>query len=318
MSNIAQKQALNEIKERVDIYTPSNREDWLNMRLQGIGASESIALYGKSDYLTPYGLYCLKKELTEYEESEDERMCLGRHIEGGIIATYKELYNVPVYHNKKQTILTSKENPFMFFTPDGFTFDDDNNCLFVEVKSSVRNEDWKDELGNIVIPLHIQVQLQHQMCVSETPKILLLLELYHHLYPIWIKRNDAFIVDLIKRVEQFKYMLDNNIEPDIEANDTKILSVLLKHKKVKEVELEHRFVALDRKIQHYDRKIKALSKTSKDLIKRRDALKNRIKKEIGGVGVATLPNGVRYITKIRHKKGKYSKSSKSISLTRKE
>ena len=303
----------NPLFTHVNVFIPKDDSDWHDKRREGLGASESAVLLGLSGYSTAYQLYCLKKGIIADTQPEDERMILGRNIEEGILKTYSEVYNQKVRHNKEHMILISKEFPFLMFTPDGMV--DDGEPFFVEVKSSVENSIWRDYQGNIKIPDNVYCQLQHQMLVSGTTRILLVLELFHTIHPIWVKRDEALIQDIQIEADIFEYQLANNIEPDVKDGDTSILNRQLAKKNLAEpIKLGNEFEVLAKQLQRLNNKLAKENKRLKVTTKKRDAIQNRIKKEINGVGVAELPNGRKFVVTKTGRGGKYQKKSYSLRL----
>lgn len=188
------------------IHTPitidyNNPEDRLKRRTASIGGTETPALFQKvveedpipsedngeflytdqsdrpvSPYSSPYQLALLK--LGYYKpkfNNESLRQIMGKNVESGISAYIERQYNLtlvkPAAYYMHPTIsrMGAQIDLMCHVCTNEETNEFDN--IGIEIKLVADTEAWKwvNEIGEMVVPLHIQIQCQHQMSVLGTP-----------------------------------------------------------------------------------------------------------------------------------------------------
>lgn len=144
-----------------------DREDWLQWRRQGIGASDVAALCGMSTYASPLAVYLEKIGRLDSEE-ESEAMRWGRLLEQPILDEFA--FRTGLYVAGTQVLLCDPEHPWRRATLDALAVDSDvewENELppasllagEVEVKTT-GDYSWDDDHGGVPDRVALQVQWQ--------------------------------------------------------------------------------------------------------------------------------------------------------------
>ena len=289
------------------IYTPKDQQDWLNKRYEGIGASESSAILGVSEYKTPLQVW-YEKVYREPAQHQNYLMRAGQYFELGIIDWLKDqLVSVSEVINTK-VIYISKEVPYLFCTPDAVLRFDDGSQSFIEVKY-VENAWHKWDNG---IPLVYQIQCQHQMFVAGLDYMYLGVYIVHEGFRHWeIKRDDDFIETLVQELMFFwnEFVLTKR-KPPASYGDNDIIKKLYPTPEVAKVELPQDALSLDEKYLEL--------KEAQELIRKElDVVENKLKMLIGDAEVAVLPTGNIYTYKQYNRKEVVQKASTYRTLKRK-
>jgi putative phage-type endonuclease len=101
-----------------------DEERWLQMRMLGIGASESASIQGISPWVSRYALWALKtKRITPQDLSDNEAVFWGKRLEWPIIAGYAERTKRAVV--PFALLIRSIRWPWLLATPDALTTDDE-------------------------------------------------------------------------------------------------------------------------------------------------------------------------------------------------
>lgn len=147
----------------------TNREQWLQFRMSGIGASESSAVIGKNPYMSNIDLWALKTGRKKAPDiSSDTHVAYGHAAE----APLRELFalDYPRYevtYGGEFDVVRNEQYPFIFATLDGRLTEKDSGRLGVyegkttEILRSMMYEKWKGQL-----PENYYVQLLHQLLAT--------------------------------------------------------------------------------------------------------------------------------------------------------
>jgi putative phage-type endonuclease len=142
--------------------TAENHEEWLAMRPDSVGASESATVLGLNPWETQLQLYLLKIGSMPPVE-ENRRMKVGKLMEPVIAALYRE--EVGCEFACFQRFLRSPSHAWMTATLDGVRTDG----RVVELKNvGVGQADKWGESGSDDVPLMYIIQATHQMVCSGT------------------------------------------------------------------------------------------------------------------------------------------------------
>lgn len=214
--------------ERVTLI-PANEADWLAMREQDVTSTEVAALFGASPYLTEFELYHRKIGALSSEVEENERMRWGKRLEAAIAEGVAEDLGLIVepfktYMRIPELRMGSSFDYKIVGLREDWEGDETFRDLFrehgpgvMEIKnidglSFKRN--WLDG-DEIEAPLHIEIQVQHQLEVSglkwgiiaplvggNTPK------------PIARIKDEDVAAAIRTKVAEFWQRVDQGIEPD--------------------------------------------------------------------------------------------------------
>lgn len=133
-------------------------EKWHELRLTGIGASESAAVLGICPYKTPYALWEIKTGRVEENKENNLAMHRGNEYEPRIRAFYETMAG----DDFPPTLVQHKSYPFIRASLDGYNAE---NKIVLEIKyqGSKNHEDTKK---GIIRPHHF-AQIQHQIFVTD-------------------------------------------------------------------------------------------------------------------------------------------------------
>jgi putative phage-type endonuclease len=148
------------------IIRPSNREEWLQHRQQGIGSSEVATILGLNPWETPYQLWRRKIGLDEPKD-ETFAMRAGHYLEDAVsLFWHDETGREIIRRSAGDWLIRSNEHPFMQVSPDrtywlsGMTRNDRNKGI-LECKTTQMKIDPED------LPKHWFCQVQYQLGVAE-------------------------------------------------------------------------------------------------------------------------------------------------------
>lgn len=203
---------------------PSNRDHWLYLRKQDITSTEIAALFGVSPYMTAYGLWHAKKGHLDTDFEETERMTWGTRLQDAIASGICQDEN-----------WTGRPMDEYIRLPElriGSSFDWEANGGLLEVKnvdSLAHRDQWlKLDDGSIEAPVHIELQLQHQLMVSGYRTGVIGALIGGNRIQLLHRQADATVHDLIqKKVAAFWSSIDANQEPEmVFPADTDVVSRL--------------------------------------------------------------------------------------------
>lgn len=144
-----------------------NREDWLEGRMQGIGASEAAAVVGMSPWMSKLELWRLKVGAEKAKDlSGSAAVSRGVRMEPVLRNLYAAMHPHYTVDYHAYDILYQKERPFIFATLDGEVTDERGRKGILEIKTSSPNgkAGWAKWDGQI--PSHYHCQLLHQMLAT--------------------------------------------------------------------------------------------------------------------------------------------------------
>ena len=144
-----------------------NREDWLEGRMQGIGASEAAAVVGVSPWMTPMELWRLKVGAAQAKDlSGSAAVSRGVRMEPVLRDLYAAMHPHYTVDYHAYDILCQEERPWLVAALDGAVTDDQGRRGILEIKTSTPNGKlgWAKWDGQI--PLHYWCQIQHQMLAT--------------------------------------------------------------------------------------------------------------------------------------------------------
>jgi putative phage-type endonuclease len=183
------------------------RDEWLEWRKQGVGASDVAGIVGLSKWSSPMSVYLDKT--SDVDDSSTEAMAWGLRLENAILDAYFETTGVEV--TARQLMVEHPVWDHHRATLDGLT-----NDRIVEAKNTSQ---WSwDE-----IPDHYRIQGQWQMhCASMDRVDFAVLHGGNRLAIYSDVRDDDLIAELIVRVNQFwdDYVIPRRLPPVDESAAT--------------------------------------------------------------------------------------------------
>jgi putative phage-type endonuclease len=186
------------------------RQQWLEVRSLGIGASDASAVLGLSRWTSPYEVWAEKRGYLP-PTPDNDAMELGRLLEPVIADRWSATSGIPV---RKAGLMASRERPWQLASVDRLAA-----CGgLVEIKTLSHRvaQEWDD--GQT--PDHAEAQSQHQMAVTGRSHV--------HVVGLqdgrtWLERvvvrDDALIADLTKVEDEFwhEHVLAG-VEPPVDGS----------------------------------------------------------------------------------------------------
>ncbi len=260
----------------IEIIHPESEQAWLELRTKNINSTEISALFGISDYATPYELWHRKHDGISVKIEPNERMKSGLHYQEAIAQWF------------------AKENGWTLRRMDEYIQDTElrlaasfdyvnqhDELLEIKLVDSLqfsRNFTVKDD-GSVEAPLQIEAQCQQELLLSGKKVLWLCLCVGGNTH-YQIKRvPDQKVHEAIKaRVKEFWRTIDANEppEPNFEQ-DAEFIKILFNYSEPGSV-LD---VSQDATIKAMAEEYKTLGDSVKVFEARRDAIKAELLTKIG-------------------------------------
>ena len=255
------------------IIRPSNREEWLQYRQEGIGSSEVATILGLNPFETPYELWRRKKGLDAPKE-ENFAMKAGHYLEDAVsMFWHDETGRDIIKRSAIDWLILNTNKPYMRVSPDRTYWLSDSRKNsdkgILECKTTQMTVDEDD------LPKHWFCQVQYQLGVAEMQQGSL----------AWLCSGRQFGYKDIALVPDFfawikeevtKFWVDN-IQGNIEPDATSVADVLLKYNRHTDGKVIE--VADDIYIAVND--LKVLKEQIAQLDEQKEALESKIKLGFG-------------------------------------
>lgn len=139
----------------------ADKEEWLEARRAGIGASEIAAVLGISPWDSPFSLYWRKKLGSQFEMTE--AMEWGTRHEATIAAKFAD--NHPEYRIEEAGLYQHAQHEWMLATPDRIAYPlNGSPPMLVQIKTSYSWDGWGTE-GTDQVPAYYRAQVIQEMAV---------------------------------------------------------------------------------------------------------------------------------------------------------
>lgn len=135
-----------------------SREEWLQLRKQGIGGSDAGAVCGLNPYSSPMKVFA-DKTSDETEEINNEAVRIGNDLEQYVAERFMEASGLKV--RRSNYMYRNKDYPFMIADIDRLVIGEDAG-LECKTAGAYSADKWAD--GKI--PLHYVMQCYHYMAVT--------------------------------------------------------------------------------------------------------------------------------------------------------
>lgn len=266
--------------------TNDQRQIWLEARRKGIGASDSAALCGYTDYGYPLTVYLDKLGMLP-PQKENKSMRAGRMLEDAVAAFYEEDTGRSL---EAPGMVWHPTIPWLFSTLDRRTPDRER---VVELKTASVQEasEWGTP-GTDSIPAKYVVQVQHQMAVTGAAVADVAVLIAGNDFRVYtVERSEVLIDHLLEILSDFwKQHVQQQEPPPIDWTHPRTadaLNALYKPDPAKTVELGdggHSIVCL----------FHALGRKISELEAERARVKAELIQAMGDAGVGLLPEGAEY------------------------
>lgn len=216
------------------IHKNLTEAEWLELRKRNINSSEVAALFGHSTYTTAYEVWNIKAGELDDQFVMNDRVEAGQFLEPSIAAwaahklgceagPFKDYYELPELRIGASFDWEITQWDNMPPQLDGCTgpgIMEVKNVDYLQFKGSFKNgysdRKWNDDdPDNILMPLHIELQVQDQLMVSgRTWAVIAVLVGGNDLKFVFRKRREDIIQKLFAGIAAFWKSIDENICPD--------------------------------------------------------------------------------------------------------
>lgn len=176
------------------------KEEWLQLRKQGIGGSDAGAVCGLNPYTSSMDVFLEKTTEKLPKEKDNEAMREGRDLEEYVAKRFCEETSFKV--RRSYATYTNEKYPFMIADVDRLIVGKEQGLVGLECKtaSPYNAEKWK----NGKIPAHYLAQCYHYMAVLDAKAWYIAVLIYGKEFKyIRIDRNEEIIQNLIQIEECF-------------------------------------------------------------------------------------------------------------------
>lgn len=291
-----------------------DRASWLMARMGGIGSSDAACVLGASPWGTPLTVWASKVD--PLPDTGTKFTNAGTFLEDGIGRYFQHETGIPVKPVKPFVTYAHGQHKFMRATPDAWVdltleksrelnlsaFDPGtgnsyipSGRTFLEIKntSGWMSDEWDDGP-----PIHIMIQVQHQMYVLGLPWCFVCVLIGGNtLKWHFVSFDKKFADGLLRKCSWF--WLENvveEVEPQASHGmDREALGHLYPESKALMRQLDGQWIEIDKKIQAGAEKIRALQAVV-------DRDKAKIQQAIGNREGVILPNGVVWTNKQQTRK----------------
>lgn len=192
-----------------------SRDEWLRMRLLGIGGSDVSIIAGCNPYKSVFDLWKEKRGEISVSEEDSETTHFGKVLEDIVRKEFVSRTGLTV--RKKNSILRNRTYPFMLANVDGVVSELDGTYSIFEAKTAIefKNAGWKQ--GEI--PQAYQLQLQHYMAVTGFKKAYIaVLVGGNKFYWYEVYRDEQLIKMLTSMEAHFWHCVQTGEEPDVDSS----------------------------------------------------------------------------------------------------
>lgn len=207
----------------------TSRDQWLERRRSGIGASDIAGVLGLSPYTTPLQVWASK--LVDLPDDPSEAMEWGRRLEPVILDAWQLESRRRVVH--RGALLRSRKRPWMMATLDGVTrtnmanFDESDMGAVKQVPAVVQAKAVSDWTWNDIVPQHYQLQVQWEMAVTGFElAFVVVLHSGRRLAAYEVFADPVVQAELIEEGEQFWSAVESGEPPAVDADDLSFLNDL--------------------------------------------------------------------------------------------
>ena len=149
-------------------YPDLSHNDWITMRMTGIGGTDLAVVLGLSPWTTPLQLAQAKRGQSD-DKADNWNMARGRGMEPLILEWWAESFGAHLF--RPIPFMRDLERPWMVASLDGIVVLEDGTLAVVDAKS-VNEPEWDD------IPIQYLVQMQWYMHLTGIPRAYLIVSHY--------------------------------------------------------------------------------------------------------------------------------------------
>lgn len=200
-----------------------SHEDWLALRLKGVGGSDAAAVCGLSRWNSPLDIW-LQKTGRKSAEPDNDAMAWGRLLEPVIRSEFSRRAGLEVV--ECPFMFASKDFPFMIANVDGVVSEKDGSKSILEIKTSNSSTTSKDLDDGLPVEWFLQIQHYLAVCDLHSAYLAVLFggNKFHYEK---ILRDDDTIQTIIALEQNFwnEYVL-KDIQPPVDSKSGDALASL--------------------------------------------------------------------------------------------
>lgn len=273
----------------------STKTDWLNARKAFLMASDSRAILGQGySNESRMGVFQDKISPEIPPEIENESFDVGLLLEPVMAELLEKREGIKCKADRDFRIRRSSDFPWMGATLDRWYYDEEKHLIPVEFKALGLFAEWHE--GEV--PIKVQIQVQHQMCVCAAPYAWVVgFGGINRVHCHRIERDDRFITGLVLALTEFRWHVQKRIPPDPDGSMSTAKAILALHP-------DDDGLGVD--LPPEGAKVAAQLRSIKDAIKQLDVEKirceNWLKHHIGPHTIGVIPGGSGFSWKTQEKK----------------
>lgn len=207
------------------LHDPKTREEWLELRTQGIGGSDASCILGLNKYKSNLDLYYEKTGIKKNNFSGNQATEYGKSAEEPIRELFLLDYPNYVCGYHEYRMYANDEHNFLYATLDGELTDKSGLRGILEIKTTtIRNNKQWDEWDN-KIPDCYYVQILHQLLATGWDYVWLRAYIRYFkdgvlratIKDYYINRDDVIedLAELLDAEIKFWHHVKNKIEPGL-------------------------------------------------------------------------------------------------------
>lgn len=196
--------------KRVEIL-PKDQKEWLDLRTKDITSTDVAALFGLSPWISPYELWHVKKNSNAIEAIVSEPMKWGNRLQNSIAHGIAEDYNLNIRPMKEYIRVPDLRIGSSF----DFAIAEDGILEVKNVNYIGYKEGWISDAVRLEAPAHIELQVQHQLLVSDRDYAMIGTLVGGNKVCVIKRERDPYVHKLIREtVESFWKSIDDNRAPE--------------------------------------------------------------------------------------------------------
>ena len=264
------------------------RDEWLDVRLSGIGSSDAAAAIGLNPYKSALALWLEKTgrdQLMPKPDFEDDSLPTywGNILEPIVAAHYTKRTGRKV--RRINAVLQHPNEPWMLANIDREVIGSDEVQILECKTAGIHGSRlWRDG-----VPEYVQIQVMHQLAVTGKPAADVAVLLGgQELQVFRIERNETMIAQLIELERRFWQYVHEDTPPPVDGSDSADLALrcLFPDSNTETIDL-----STSEEWNNTFERLTSVRHTLQELSAEEALLKQRIQQQLGEAGKAVFLNG---------------------------
>lgn len=177
------------------------REDWLEVRRQGIGGSDASAVCGMNPWVSPTQVWLEKTGRVDGPDlSENESVYWGTQLENVVAQEFAK--RTGAWVQRHQAVIVHPVNPWMIGTVDRLIRPQRGSGEWGVLECKTSNAFSADQWADDEIPEHYVVQLQHYLAITGFTYGYVAVLVGGNRYRHWQIHRDQELIDYLIEIER--------------------------------------------------------------------------------------------------------------------